>query len=139
MLYTYNTTSQTLTTNSAINFNANAIQTGYTATHAVGTTSISLNKPGFYMVSFNADAVESGTAGNVQVQLRGNGVAIPAAEATINSASATDVVNPSFMALVRVTPNCCANTNNVPYALTVVNTGVGATFTNVALTVTKVA
>lgn len=139
MLYTYNTTSQTLATNAAINFNNNAIQTGCTATHSIGSTVISLNKPGFYMVSFNADAVEAGTAGDVQVQLIGNGIAIPAAEATINSASATDIVNPSFTALVRVLPNCCSNTANVPYSLTLVNTGVGATFSNAALVVTKVA
>ena len=140
MLFTYTNTSQTVAQNSAIAFNTNSIQTGCTATHNTNSTSISLNKPGIYMVSFNSDAVAAGTAGNITVQLFGNGTLIAGAESTAYSGATTDIMNPNFTALVRVTPNCCcASTGNVPYVLTFVNTGVEATFSNVAVTVTKVA
>lgn len=139
MLYTYTNTSQTVVTGGSIVFNTNAIQTGCTATHTTNTNAVSLNKPGIYMVSFNSDAVESGTAGNITVQVYGNGTLIPSVESTAFSGTTTSVVNPNFTALIRVTPNCCASTGNVPYVLTFVNTGVGATYTNAAVTVTKVA
>lgn len=139
MLFTYTNTSQTVVANASLVFNNNSIKTGNTVTHSPNTNSISLNCPGIYMVSFNSDAVESGTAGNITVQLYGNNVLIPGAESTSFSGTTTSIVNPSFTTLVRVTPNCCANNGNVPYVLTFVNTGVGATFTNAAVTVTKVA
>ena len=139
MLFTFSNTSQTLVTDQLLTFNNNTIQTGCTATHAAGSSSISLNKAGYYMVSFNADGVESGTAGNITIQLQGNGTAIAGAETTAESATATDVVNLSFTTLVQVCPNCCGNQVNTPFTLTFANTGVGATFTNAAVTVTKVA
>lgn len=138
MLFTFSNTSQTVVTDQLLNFNNNTIQTGCTATHAAGSSSISLNKPGYYMVSFNADGVESGTAGNITVQLNGNGTAIQGAEATANSAAVADVVNLKFTALVQVMPNCCGNQTNTPYTLTFANTGVGAIFTNAAVSVTKI-
>lgn len=138
MLYTYNISPQTVLEDANIVFSTNAIQTGCTATHAVGTGAISLNKPGFYMVSFNADA-ESAVVGTIQTQMYGNGVLIPSAEASEYSATVNEPVNIGFTALVRVAPNCCSNTNNVPFALTFVNETGTVTYTNVAVTVTKVA
>lgn len=138
MLYTYTNSSQTVVTGGTVVLNNNGVLCGCSATHSTNTNSISLNKPGIYQVTFNSDAVESGTAGNITVQLYGNGAIVPGAESTTFSGTATSVVNPSFTALVKVNCNCCANTTNVPYVLTFVNTGVGATYTNAAVTVVKV-
>ena len=45
MLYTYNTTSQSVAVNGNVLFSTNGIITGSTATHSAGTAEISLNKP----------------------------------------------------------------------------------------------
>lgn len=138
MLYTYNNTSQTLAQNAPIVFNTNGVAKGCSVTHVAGSTSVNINRAGVYMVQFNADAVGSGTAGNLTAQLYGNGAVVTGAESTAYSGAATDIMNLSFTALVRVNPNCCAITDNIPYVLTVQNTGEGATYSNAAITVTKV-
>lgn len=139
MLYTYTNTSQTLAINSSIAFNNNGIRTGCTVTHSSGSTTINLNKPGIYMVDFNADGSASVTAGNIVTQLYANGTLIEGAEASQYSGVTGQAENLGFKTLIRVVPNCCVNTNNVPVELTVRNTGVATTYTNVAMTVTKVA
>lgn len=136
MLDTYTNSTQTITTDSPIAFNINRVMTGCTVTHSAGSTSISLNKPGIYMVHFNGDAAESGTAGDITVQLFVNGVLYPGAEATEDSTATTDIVNLDFETLVRVTPQFCQCGNNV--TLTFVDTGVGAVFSNVEVVITKV-
>ena len=40
---------------------------------ANGTGSVTIRKPGLYQIAFNGIAVESGTAGDVAVQLQKNG------------------------------------------------------------------
>lgn len=77
--------------------------------------------------------------GDVTVQLNGNGSAIPGAISTVNSTAATDIGNLSFTAIVRVLPNCCAIQSNSPLTLTVENTGVEATYSNAAITITRLA
>lgn len=136
MLDTYTNSSQTIATGSPVLFNTNRIMTGCTATHCAGSASIELNKPGIYMIHFNGDAAESGTAGNITVQLFVNGVLYPAAEATVNSTATTDIDNMSFETLVRVRKDFCDCGNSVD--LTFVDTGVGAVFSNVEVVVTKV-
>ena len=138
MLYTYSITAQTAASNSNLNFNVNSILTGCTVSHSAGTPSIQLKRPGYYMVHFNASAAATAT-GDVTVQLNGNGSAIPGAISTANSTAATDIGNLSFTAIVRVLPNCCAIQSNSPLTLTVENTGVEATYSNAAITVTRLA
>lgn len=135
MLDVYSNTPQTIITDGIIIFNTNRVQTGCTATHAAGTGAISLNKSGFYLVHFNGDAAESGTAGDITVQLLKNGVLVPAAEATEDSTATTDIVNLTFETIVKVTPECLSCGNTV--SLTFVDTGVGAVFSNVEVVVTK--
>lgn len=135
MLDTYTNTPQTIAADGILIFNINRVQTGCTATHAPGTGAISLNKPGFYIVHFNGDAAESGTAGNITVQLFRNGVLVPAAEATETSSATTDIANMSFETIVKVTPDCLSCGNSI--SLTFENTGVGAVFSNVEVVVTK--
>ncbi len=138
MLYTYSITAQTAAPNSNLNFNVNSVLTGCTVSHSAGTPSIQLRRPGYYMVHFNASAAAA-TAGDVTVQLNGNGSAIPGATSTINSAAATDIGSLSFTAIVQVLPNCCAIQSNSPLTLTVENIGVEATYSNAAITITRLA
>ena len=137
MLYTYSITAQTAVPNSNLNFNVNSVLTGCTVSHSAGTPSIQLRRPGYYMVHFNASAAAVAT-GDVTVQLNGNGSAIPGATSTINSA-ATDIGSLSFTAIVQVLPNCCAIQSNSPLTLTVENIGVEATYSNAAITITRLA
>lgn len=139
MLFTYNSTEQTLAANAPLAFVQNAVKTGCVATHIAGNTTINLNRPGYYMVHFNADAVETGAAGNVKIQMQNNGVNVSGAEATAYSGTETDIVNLGFSAIVRVQPNCCAVSSNVPASLTFVNSGVAAVVSNAAVVVTKIA
>jgi len=136
MLDTYTNTDQTLITGAPLVFNTNRILTGCTVTHSAGTTSINLNKPGIYIVHFNADAAESGTAGVITVQLFVNGLLYPAAEASEDSTATTDIVNMDFETAVCVTREHCACGNSV--SLTFVDTGVGAVFSNVEVVITKI-
>lgn len=127
-----------VTTGTAIPLNTQTIKKGCTA-ERTGTTSIQLNKCGVYMVSFDGSSSITGTtAGNIVVQMMKNGVLQPQAISTNNSTSSTDVESLSFVTLVQVsesnTCDCCSS----PTVLTFVNTGVGATYTQANVCVTKI-
>ena len=138
MVYAFTQTSQAVPANTPLNFNTTGDKKNCTITHGAGSVEFNLNSPGHYIVHFNADAVENSAAGDVQVTLQRNGVAVPGAVATATSAIATDAVNIGFTCIVRVAPNCCANRQSVPTALTFVNTGVSANFTNAAVTIVRI-
>ena len=137
MIDSYSNTSQAIAVDEAIPFAINSICTGRTATHAAGSTTFSLNKPGFYYVTFNGTAITDVAAGNITVQLFNNGKAVPGAITSSTSSAATDIQSLSFSKLIQVHPSCCAinNTTN----LTFNNIGLAATFTNVNVIITKVA
>lgn len=137
MLYTYTDTVQAVAVNAPVLFNVNGVQTGCTATHAPGTASVNINKPGIYMVHFNADVAAA--AGAVDIQLFNNGVAVPGAEGSYYSGAVTEFGNIAFEALIRVCPDCCRNSCEALATLTFVNTGVAATIENAAVVVTKLA
>lgn len=131
----YTKTDQTIVTGSPLVFNTNRVRVGRSITHPAGSSTFSLNCPGVYEVHFNGDAAESGTAGDITVQLFVNGVLQPGAEATESSTAITDIANMDFTTLVCVTPNsfCCGNS----VSLTFVDTGVGAVFSNVEVVIEK--
>lgn len=138
MLYAYNTTSTTYTAGQQLLFPSTGTQTGCTAVKTSSNT-INLNKAGYYMVHFNGDVATAAEAGNVSAILQVNGMAYPAAEATAYSSATTDIQNLGFTTIIQVQPNCMCNTSNAPVTLTVVNGTTAATFTNAAITVTKIA
>ena len=109
--------------NTAIPFQNVSLKKGCTAELA-GTNTITLNKCGVYMVSFDGSAEASTT-----VELYKNGVAQPQAQST--------GITPSFETLVQVPENnsCCPCTSGV--SLQIVNT-TATTFTNANVVVTKV-
>ena len=132
MISSYNITTQAVLTDGVINFTTDRILTGCTATRDGQT--FQLNKPGYYYVTFNAVATAT-EAGEITATLENNGIAVVGATASMTAGEVGDLVNLAFTTIIKVPPSCCMvnNTGN----LTVVNTGVGATYTNVNLNITK--
>ena len=138
MTYSYTATSQTLNNGVAIPFNDNGVQTGCSIKHSAGTPSFTLCRPGQYVVHFNANVANAtAESGIVSATLYVNGVAYPGAIAANTSAGTTDIGNIAFTVAVDVLPNCCAIRTNLPTTITVNNTGLQATYSNVALTITR--
>jgi hypothetical protein len=133
MISSYNITSQDVAVNGLLTFTTDRILTGCTITRNGPT--FQLNKPGYYYVTFNADGAATTAPGDVVVVLQNNGIAIPGAMATVTVAAADDATNLAFATIVKVPPSCCAIDNTA--MLTLVNTGVAATFTNVNINITK--
>ena len=133
MISSYNITTQEVAVNGLLTFTTDRILTGCTATRNGQT--FQLNKPGYYYVTFNADGAATTAVGDIVVVLQNNGVAVPGAIATFTTTVADDATNLAFSTIIRVPPSCCAVDNTAN--LTLVNTGVAATFTNVNINITK--
>ena len=133
MLSSYNNTTQDVAINGLLTFTTDRVLTGCTATRNGQT--FQLNKPGYYYVTFNADGAATTAVGDLIVVLQNNGVAVPGAIATFTTTVADDAVNIAFSTIIKVPPSCCAVDNTAN--LTLVNTGVAATFTNVNINITK--
>ena len=133
MISSYNNTAQEVAVNGLLTFTTDRILTGCTATRNGQT--FQLNKPGYYYVTFNADGAATTAVGDIVVVLQNNGVAVPGAIATFTTTVADDATNLAFSTIIRVPPSCCAVDNTAN--LTLVNTGVAATFTNVNINITK--
>lgn len=139
MLYAYTNSDTTVAVNGLLPINTVGIQTGCTVTATPGSTTINLNRPGFYKVDFSATGTTSSTtAGAITVAMRTNGVLYPGATSSDNSASATDFGSVSFSAIVQVEKQCGCHFT-APTSLTFINTGIAATFTNIEVAVTKLA
>ena len=133
MISSYNNTSQEVAINGLLTFTTDRILTGCTATRNGQT--FQLNKPGYYYVTFNADGAATTAVGDIVVVLQNNGIAVPGAIATFTTTVADDATNLAFSTIIRVPPSCCAVDNTAN--LTLVNTGVAATFTNANINITK--
>ena len=133
MISSYNNTSQEVAINGLLTFTTDRILTGCTATRNGQT--FQLNKPGYYYVTFNADGAATTAVGDIIVVLQNNGVAVPGAIATFTTTVADDATNLAFSTIIRVPPSCCAVDNTAN--LTLMNTGVAATYTNVNINITK--
>ena len=133
MISSYNNTSQDVAINGLLTLTTDRILTGCTATRNGQT--FQLNKPGYYYVTFNADGAATTAVGDIVVVLQNNGVAVPGAIATFTTTVADDATNLAFSTIIRVPPSCCAVDNTAN--LTLVNTGVAATYTNVNINITK--
>ena len=133
MISSYNTTTQAVATGDLLTFTTDRILTGCTATRNGQT--FQLNKPGYYYVTFNAIAAATTTVGELTVELQNNGVVVPGAVSTYTTTTAGDNASYAFSTIVRVLPSCCAVDNTA--RLTLVNSGVDATYTNVNINITK--
>lgn len=115
----------TVPENAAIPFNNVSLQKGCTAV-LNGTSTISLNKCGVYMI-----AVDTSSAAAATIQLFKNGIAQAQAQSTGTTAN--------FVTLIQVDENnsCCPC--SAPTNIQIINTGAAdATFTDANITVTKV-
>lgn len=135
-LRAYTQASQTVIANEDITF-ANSQKTGVSIDFTSGNSTIVLRKPGLYQITFDAFGVESGTAGNIVVQLYNNGVEVAGATDSIASTSETDVGNVHFTTIVEIPISCCV-INNIAN-LTIRNTGVGVVYGNTNVSVIKLA
>lgn len=133
MISSYNNTAQEVAINGLLTFTTDRILTGCTATRNGQT--FQLNKPGYYYVTFNADGAATTAVGDIVVVLQNNGIAVPGAIATFTTTVADDATNLAFSTIIRVPPSCCAVDNTAN--LTLVNTGVATTYTNVNINITK--
>ena len=133
MISSYNNTTQEVVVNGILSFSTDRVLTGCTATRNGQT--FQLNKPGYYYITFNADGAATTTPGDIEVVLQNNGIGVPGAVATYTATAADDATNLAFATIIKVPPSCCAVDNTVN--LTLVNTGVAATFTNVNINITK--
>lgn len=137
-----NTASQDLAIGGIVNLGT-TYRTSYRRCNGVRTfentgTSILTNQAGIYSVLVTA-TVSAPAAGDVVLQLQSNGVTIPSAIATETiSTAATEFRTVTIQAHVLVNETNVLNTTSiVSQALTLVNTGVASTITNLAITVTK--
>lgn len=95
--------------------------------------SVSLSEAGYYLVNVSA-TFTAPVAGVVSLALQDDGVAVPGATASTTITTATTEVRTlNLTAIVRV---FC---NSAPDALTIVNTGIAAIFSNIAIDVVKIA
>lgn len=135
VLDTYTLTDTTVPVNGLLPLEQNYVLTGCSISHPAGSTSITLEKPGLYLVNFNGEGSTAGTAGNFTAQLFKNGVSVPGASANANTTAAADIESLSFSKIISVLPSCCAVDNTT--TLTFVNTGVAAIYTTVNVNVIK--
>lgn len=129
-----NVAAQTLAANGVVVYNTNRIYTGTSIIHVPGSGSVTLAKPGLYLVMFDGDFT-IGTTGAITFKLQNNSVDVPAAETTIQATQAVPV-GINFAALVKVAPSCCAVDNSA--VLQVVASAAGS-LANANITVVKLA
>lgn len=134
MLSTYNITPQTIAADGLLSFSTNRILTGCTVKHAEGTPTIRLTKPGYYYVNVNA-TVSDTAAGTITLKLKDGAIDVPGAAASITVGATTDEASLGFTTIVRVLPSCCAIDNTA--SLTIVNSGIEATFVSATVDITK--
>ena len=134
-LYAYTQASQSVGVNLPVAFN-NSQKTGCSI-ELETPNMIELCNPGLYLVEFNSSAATSETAGDITVQLQRNGVNLPGTLATNTSSATTHIQSLSFSTIIDVLPLCCAVNNQTN--LSVGNTGIAATFANVAINIVKLA
>lgn len=134
MVDSYTNTSVAVASSSAIPFNTNRYITGCGTCHTAGSPTITIKKPGYYLVNFNADLASAST-GLLQAQLQVNGNLVSGARSSTTLATAGNTDALSFSTIVRVlnSCNCIDNTANI----SVINTGLASTYTNAEITIVR--
>lgn len=126
----------TVATNTDIPFNSTSLIKGCTTTKT-GISTVTLNKAGIYMVSFDASVIGS-AADTITVQLSKNGTLIPEATTSETTANTTDLHSISFQTLVQVTDDNSCSCTDSGTVISIVNTGIATTFTQANLVITKI-
>lgn len=135
MVYSYNSTKQTLATNADVIYNNDVVKTGTTVTHTPGTSIFTLNRPGYYYVTVTASGAATAAGTDpISLALFNGTVQLPGA---VSTALSEDTTSMTINTIIPVRPSCCMVDNTVE--LHVVNTGVEATYDNTTITITKIA
>ena len=109
MISSYSLVSQTIAVDGTLNFDTTRVLTGCTVKHADGTPTFTLDKPGYYFITFDG-IVTSATAGTVTVELLNGADPVPGASASI-ALVADGIATLNFSTIVRVLPSCPAIDN----------------------------
>jgi len=115
-------------------FAFNSLAYGNDISHNPGTSTVSINTPGIYLVHFQGTATPLTTAAaesSITTALTLNGAAVPGASATAFYTTATDANTLNFTTAIAVT--------SAPATLSVTLPDDGAIFTDSALTVYRLA
>lgn len=133
MISTYTSISQAVAVDGTLNFDTTRVLTGCTVKHADGTPTFTLTRPGYYFVTFDG-VVTTDAAGTVTVELLNGADPVPGAIAS-TALAADGIATLNFSTIVRVLPSCPAIDNTTK--LSVLNSGIGATFTSANINITK--
>jgi hypothetical protein len=133
MINSYSLVSQTVAVEGTLNFDTTRVLTGCTVKHADGTPTFTLTRPGYYFVTFDG-VVTADAAGTVTVELLNGADSVPGAIAS-TALAADGIATLNFSTIVRVLPSCPAIDNTTK--LSVLNSGIGATFTSANINITK--
>lgn len=137
MLEIYNSISQTIAQNEKLSFDTNYIAKGCATTHTAGSSTINLNAPGVYMITFNGVAAATDAATSpIVVSLLDGSTAIGGATSSALSTSVTDLVNLTFNTLIEVKRSCSMVDNTKQ--LSIQNIGIAAVFNSANLSAIKV-
>lgn len=133
MIYSYNISKQSLAQGDAVVYAIDTVKTGTTVTHTPGTSLFTFNEAGYYYITATASGAATATGTDpVSLALYNGSTEIVGATA---SAVSDTAVNLTINAIIPVRPSCCMIDNTVN--LSVVNTGVETTYTNVTITIIK--
>lgn len=118
------------------------LQIGFTRNTSVGCeftdTSVTLSKPGVYLVNVCASAASASASGSdVKVELRRNGNVVNNAQSASTSSDAADVQAVSLTSLVCVNATKC-RIDDQSATLTIVNVGEPATYSSITVTIVRV-
>ena len=127
LLYAANTSSQVLTAGQNINFGLPVRRYGKNI-QISGGNNITINGEGYYPIDANV-TFQAGANGTAVLQVYENGVAIPGATASIQTAANT-VYSLEVPTVVRI--RCCEEK-----VITAAITGIGTTTTNAAIRIEK--
>lgn len=128
LIYTANTTSQTVPVGGAINLGSIKRRTGCALSMSGDT--VTMHKSGYYDVYVGVSATPT-AAGTVTVTLYQDGVPVSGASSSATVAATDTTVSLSFPSVVRLCGECC--TSN----LTLVVSGVETAINNVCVKVVK--
>ena len=133
MISTYNSTTQTVEVDGAYVFDTNRVATGCTVGHTPNTSTFTLNKPGYYYITFNT-TFTTATTGVATVELRNGGIAVSSAIGAETVTTAGDTKSISFATIVRVLPSCPAIDNTATLTFVATTLELDATAASVSIT-----
>lgn len=131
VIYTANTSSQSVAVNGLIN--PGTVIRRFGPNLALSGNAIQIDGAGYYDIDASFTVAPT-TAGNVTISVLKDGVVIPGAVATQSTTADNSPVNISISSLVREFCPCCEGISNLTFMLT----GTAASVTNSSIVVEKV-